>query len=87
MPLCPGLPLIGSGVGRVGCHGHWFITVNVTQQTLGSQVVTHFGLPGTVIVAVEGGDKGGDVFGGHVDVVSERNQQSAKELKRSTQKI
>ena len=47
---------------------------------LGSQVVTHSCFPGTVVAAIESGDEGGDVFGGHVDVVSERNQQSAKEL-------
>ena len=37
-------------------------------------------LPGMIFSAIEHGDKGSDFFGRHVDVVSERNQQSARNL-------
>ena len=47
---------------------------------LGIQVVSHPLLPGMVIGAGEEGDELGDFFGRHVDVVSEGNQQSAKNL-------
>ena len=74
------MPFGSSGVGRVGCHWCNLIPVNKAQQALGTQEISHPLLPGAVVHTVEEGDKLGDIFGRHFDVVSRRNQQSAKDL-------
>ena len=82
-PLCSSCLLGSSGIGGVGHLWHRPVTINEAQHTLGSQEISHPLLPATVVCTVEEGDKLGDVFGGHVVVVSRRNQQSAKILEHS----
>ena len=80
IPLCHSHLFGVGGVGRINCLWPRPVTICEFQHMLGAQEISHPLLPGMVVHTIEEGDELGDVFGGHVDVVSKRNQQSAKNL-------